>query len=55
MRWIEFGQCVVSNHQIYYSGNPNRELINGVGLIINEQIDRYITNFIPISKELLIN
>lgn len=54
MRWTDSGKCVVNNHQIYYSGNPNGEHINGVGIILNEQTARHVTNFIPISERLLL-
>lgn len=38
---------VVNSH---FSGNPNRENRDGVGIIVNEQTARQLTNFIGISK-----
>lgn len=36
MRWTDSGHCVVNNHQICHSGNPNGEHINGMDIILNE-------------------
>lgn len=53
MRWTNFGQCLINDHQIYYSGNTRNEDIHGVGIILNKNIPK-ITNFVPISERIFL-
>ena len=36
MRWTGSGQCTVSNHVVYYSGNDGDEHQHGVGIIMSK-------------------
>lgn len=54
MRWPHAGTTKVNNKTVYYSGNNNKNHWNGVGIIVNETIQKSVINFIPYTDRMLL-
>lgn len=55
MKWPKTGKCQINEHSVYYSGedDDNRHS-NGVGIILNKDINKAVSGFIPISDRISI-
>lgn len=49
-RWPNSGQCTINEHHIYFSGDNTTKNKNGVAVILNDQTNKSIKGFIPISS-----
>jgi|UniRef100_A0A2S2QFY1 exonuclease III len=55
MRWPKSGKYQINEHTVYYSGeeDDNRHR-NGVGIILNKDVNQSVNGFIPISERVLL-
>lgn len=54
MRWTDSGQCIINDHQIYYSGNNEGEHRDGVGIILSEHLAKHVISFSPVSDRIMV-
>lgn len=56
VRWPESGTCKKDNTVLYYSGNGLEDTHhrNGVGILVTAELNKYVTNFVPISDRALL-
>lgn len=53
MRWPNNGHCVIDQHHVYYTGNDDSHIYNGVGVIVNEEVNRCMKSWLPISDRVI--
>lgn len=49
MRWPKTGKCNVDQYSVYYSGQDTAQHYNGVGFIVDKNVEKSVINFLPIS------
>ncbi|KAL1446308.1 hypothetical protein WDU94_012325 [Cyamophila willieti] len=54
MRWPGAGVVEVDKYRVYYSGTEDGMHYNGVGIIVSKEIDKCITNFVPVFERVML-
>lgn len=54
MRWPDSGKMKIGSKTVYYSGNDHKTHWNGVGLILTQNIEKSVINFVPHSDRMLL-
>ena len=54
VQWPDSGKMKINNKTIYYSGSQDGSHSYGVGIILNQNIDKAVVNFIPHSNRIIL-
>lgn len=54
MRWPGSSYCSIENYRTYYSGKDDGRHEHGVGLIVNKEAARHVTNFVPVNERVIL-
>lgn len=54
MRWTGTGKCTVDDHMVYYAGTSDGIYQHGVGAILDKNVAKHVTNFVPISERIML-
>lgn len=54
MRWPGTGYCDINDFRVYFSGTSNGYQQNGVGIIVEKDIARCVTNFVAVSERVML-
>lgn len=54
MRWPNSNCCDIEDCRVYYSGSTSGKYIHGVGVVVNKDVARHVSNFVPVNERIML-